>query len=56
MLKVGSGYNLTTVEDWLGMDLQERIQIILKGKVEFFSNGKPVPVKDALQSLKEAGH
>ena len=56
MLKVLSGYSIVTTEEWLEMPVHEREKMILNDHVVFISKKNIVAVKDALQSLKDAGH
>ena len=53
MLKVGWGYNPISVKEWLEISLDERTSLLLKEKVEFFFQGRPIPVKAALKSIKQ---
>ena len=51
-LKVKSGYNLLTKEEWLELPVTERVQLILQGKAQFLDGKKTVSARSALQFLK----
>ena len=53
-IKMASGYNLITVNDWKVMPLPQRIEMITGGKVQFLQNGAPMDLRAALGALKAA--
>ncbi len=54
LLKVGSGHNLLTTDDWSKMGLSERVGIINEDRVQFLSGGQPVGTKEALVAIGAA--
>lgn len=44
----GGGYNLVSREEFLRIPLNERIHLILRGKVQFIRDGTVIPVMEAL--------
>ena len=55
LLKVGSGHNMISLDEWKAMGLPERIDIINGGGVQFLSDGQPVETREALRAIKAAG-
>lgn len=51
-VKVGSGYNLLTKNEWLEIPIPERVQIILHNKAQFLNGDKLIPTRQALQIIK----
>jgi len=53
-LKVsGGGYNLLTREEFMALELKERISKILKKEVEFFdAEGNKIPVVEAIKLIR----
>jgi hypothetical protein len=48
----GGGVNTLTLDEWLEMDLKERIALIRKGRVQFLRDGQPTGAKEALAAIK----
>jgi hypothetical protein len=46
--------NTLTIEEWLKVDLRERVIIIREGRVEFLSGGEPIATMTALDAIKSA--
>ena len=55
LLKVGSGHNMISLDEWKGMGLSERIDIINEGGVQFLSGGQPVETREVLRAIKATG-
>lgn len=43
---------VTSIEDWLKLEINEKLTHLKKGTVAFLSNGEPVPLSEALESLR----
>lgn len=54
-VKRAGGYNLMERHEFLAIPLEERIRLISSGQIQFLSDGAPVPLREGLQMLKEAG-
>ena len=52
MVKLGSGFNLMPIDEFLKMSLRKRVQLIMGHRVQFLSGSDIVDTKDALNSLK----
>ena len=52
LLKVGSGHNMVTIDQWKGMPLTERVNIINADRVQFIANGQPVGIREGLAMIK----
>jgi hypothetical protein len=48
--------NTLTVDEWLKVDLRERVIIIREGRVEFLSGGEPIATITALDAIKSASN
>lgn len=53
-IQMASGYNLIPVSEWLSMALNERIELVTGGKVQFLKSGEPMALRDALEAIKSA--
>ena len=51
-VKVGSGYNLLSKNEWIKIPVPERVQIILQNKAYFLNGDKIIPTRQALRMLK----
>ena len=51
-VKVTSGYNLLTKDEWEKIPVPERVQIILHNKAQFLDKDQVIPVPHALRLLK----
>lgn len=50
ILMPGGGHNLLSSEEFLAKPLNERISLVLSGRVQFLCDGKIVPLKLAFKS------
>ncbi len=50
--QVKVGDDRLSVEHFLALPFVERVEHILSGNLEFFSNGQPVEPREALDSLR----
>jgi len=54
-IEKAGGHNLFSVAEWGRIPSSERVELIMKRKVQFLNDeGDPIPVKEALASLKAA--
>jgi len=54
-IKMGAGHNLHTVEEFLALPLDQRIQLLLQQRVEFLDDhGRPIPVREAMAQIMKA--
>ena len=53
-VRKAGGYNLISAKEFIAIPIQERVQLIGAGKVEFYLSGEPVRAIDALKSLRAA--
>ena len=51
--KIG-GYNLLTKEKFLAIPLDKRLQMITDSEIQFLLDGKPLPLREGLQKLKDS--
>lgn len=51
-IKVNSGYNLVTVDEWLQLSVAERVSYIRGEKVQFLCGEDTVPLREALEWIK----
>ena len=52
LIKIANGHNLVTLDQWMGMPLEERICVVREDRVQFLSGGEPVGTRQALQAIK----
>lgn len=50
----GDNYNPLSVEEFVAMQVDERIALIMRRKVRFFDGEREVPVYEAVKSLSDA--
>jgi hypothetical protein len=48
----GDGGENLTLEEWLNIDLKERLVMIRKRRVQFLRDGQPTGAKEALAALR----
>lgn len=53
-IKAEAGEETKTLQEWEGMALPRRIQLIRGGAVEFLSGGEAVSIDVALKAIKKA--
>lgn len=51
---VGDNYNPMRVEEFLALHVDERVSLIMRRKLRFFSGEEEVAVYDAVKSIGEA--
>lgn len=47
------GFVLGSILEWKMLPRDEQVEMLQAGSVQFLSDGQPVPVRDALSSLKD---
>jgi hypothetical protein len=52
--KAGESYNPMSLDDFLGLPVDERISLIMGKRLRFFDGEREVSVYDAVKSLDEA--
>lgn len=55
VLMPGGAHNLITAEEFLSKSINERIELVLQGRVEFILDGNVIPIKEALGAAKKSG-
>ncbi len=55
-VKKASGYNLVSASEFLAYPRGERALLVTEGKVQFLSDGQPIPLREALQSIRAASN
>ncbi len=51
-IDTGNGPRLIPIARWLELSAAEMVQLIARENVHFSNGGRPVPVREALASLK----
>ncbi len=54
LVRVGSGHNMLTIDQWASMDVGDRVEILSEGRARFLSQGNAVAPRDALAAIKAA--
>lgn len=55
-MEKSAGYNLLTLEEWLRMPINMRIQLVKNGEVQFLNDKcEVIPVMEALHALTNKG-
>jgi hypothetical protein len=51
-VKMGAGYNLLTVPQFMALPINERVQLVLQKKIQFLDDhGTTIPVSDGLNFI-----
>lgn len=53
--KPEGGAETLSVEEFQAIPLDKRVELIFEGRVQFFRNGKEIPVSEALRRPRDAG-
>ncbi|MBI3507636.1 MAG: hypothetical protein HY059_22600 [Proteobacteria bacterium] len=54
-LKESAGWRVIEVAEWVKLDIQMKVGLILKNEVEFTLQGQQVAPAKAIESLKKSG-